>query len=180
MHGLARFFFQMNAVNADSGAFRRPAQTPRTPSAQRARRLASLGTPWASRDKSSVCGRSGLIGAMLQLRARPALIAYATAWRFSTGSFPGSPRQTGHTCVLGVPPNAVLQPHQTFASVSSSAWISSPITIRTRWSPSSSLQRPSTSTSLPARHARPAPWATRAARTCTRPAAPPRRRRPGR
>src|SRR5690606_23500937 len=65
---------------------------------------------------------------MLQFSARPALIAYATASRFSTGSVPGSPMHTGHTCVLGSAPNLVLQPHHTFASVSSSAWISSPMT----------------------------------------------------
>src|SRR5690349_609373 len=48
--------------------------------------------------------------------------------RLATGSAPGSPRQTGHTCVLGSAPNSVGQPQNIFVAVSSSTWTSSPMT----------------------------------------------------
>ena len=41
-------------------------------------------------------------------------MAKSTAERFSTGSAPGKPRHTGHTCVFGGAPNAVLQPQKIF------------------------------------------------------------------
>ena len=46
-------------------------------------------------------------------------MASSTAARFSTGSEPGMPRQTGQTCVFGAAPNAVLQPQKIFDVVSS-------------------------------------------------------------
>jgi len=36
----------------------------------------------------------------------------------STGSAPGMPRHTGHTCEFGGAPNAVLQPQKIFVRVS--------------------------------------------------------------
>ena len=54
--------------------------------------------------------------------------ACSTARWFSTGSAPGSPRQTGQTWLFGGEPNAVLQPQKILVSVRSWAWISSPMT----------------------------------------------------
>jgi hypothetical protein len=65
---------------------------------------------------------------IVQPRASAARMAKSTAARFSTGNAPGSPRHTGHTCVLGSPPKAALQPQKIFDAVSSCAWISSPMT----------------------------------------------------
>src|SRR5205823_14122260 len=66
--------------------------------------------------------------AMVQPNALPALIAISTAPRFSAGSAPGSPRQTGQTCVLGGAPNCVEQPQKIFDRVRSWAWTSRPMT----------------------------------------------------
>src|SRR5690606_11182990 len=66
---------------------------------------------------------------MRQLRASPAFTASSTARALRVGSVPGSPRQTGHTWVLGSAPNAVEQPQNTFDAVLSSAWISRPMTV---------------------------------------------------
>ena len=52
----------------------------------------------------------------------------STADRFTTGSDPGRPRQTGQTRVLGSAPNAAGQPQNIFVAVPSSTWVSSPIT----------------------------------------------------
>ena len=41
-----------------------------------------------------------------QCSASAALMASSTAWRLSTGSAPGSPRQTGQTLVFGGAPNS--------------------------------------------------------------------------
>src|SRR5262245_54222128 len=65
---------------------------------------------------------------MVHPSASAARIASSTAARFSTGSAPGSPRHTGHTCVLGGAPNVVLQPQKIFDAVRSWAWISRPMT----------------------------------------------------
>src|SRR3977135_3134043 len=64
----------------------------------------------------------------VQPSASAARIRGSTAVRFRTGSAPGSPRQTAHTCVLGSAPNAVLQPQKIFDAVRSCAWISRPMT----------------------------------------------------
>src|SRR5579872_1519451 len=65
---------------------------------------------------------------MRQLSASPALMASSTARRLSTGSAPGSPRQTGQTFVFGDAPKLVGQPQKIFVAVASWTWTSSPIT----------------------------------------------------
>src|SRR3989442_13895730 len=69
-----------------------------------------------------------LFPAISQPNALPALIAISTAPRFSAGSAPGSPRQTGQTCVLGGAPNAVGQVQKILLRVRSWACTSSPMT----------------------------------------------------
>jgi hypothetical protein len=49
---------------------------------------------------------------MRQSVARPVLMAYSTTLRLSTGSAPGSPRQTGQVWLLGALPKAVEQPQK--------------------------------------------------------------------
>src|SRR5712671_2309922 len=66
--------------------------------------------------------------AILQPNALPARMAIVTAPPLSAGSAPGSPRHTGHTCVLGGAPNAVEQPQKILLLVRSCAWTSRPIT----------------------------------------------------
>ena len=51
-----------------------------------------------------------------------------TASAFVTGSVPGWPRQTGHTCVFGSSPKESAQPQNIFVRVRSWTWISTPIT----------------------------------------------------
>src|ERR1051326_632675 len=65
---------------------------------------------------------------MSQFSASPALIASSTACRFNTGSAPGSPRQTGHTFVLGGAPKLVGQPQKILVAVASWTWTSRPMT----------------------------------------------------
>ena len=55
-------------------------------------------------------------------------MADSTAVALTTGSEPGSPRQTGHTCVFGSAPNPVAQPQNILDAVLSSMWTSRPIT----------------------------------------------------
>src|SRR5712671_1792375 len=69
-----------------------------------------------------------LRSAILQPNALPARMAIVTTPRLSAGSAPGSPRHTGHTCVLGGAPNAVEQPQKILLFVRSCAWTSSPMT----------------------------------------------------
>ena len=64
----------------------------------------------------------------VQCVARAALSASVTAWRFRTGSAPGSPRQTGQTLVLGSSPNRLRQPQNSFVAVRSWQWTSRPMT----------------------------------------------------
>src|SRR6266478_1837287 len=54
--------------------------------------------------------------------------ANSTAFRFSTGKAPGSPRHTGHTFVLGGSPKRVEHEQKIFDAVSSCTWTSSPMT----------------------------------------------------
>src|SRR5271165_31444 len=54
--------------------------------------------------------------------------ANSTACLLSTGSAPGSPRQTGQMFVFGGAPNFAEQPQNAFVLVSSCTWTSSPIT----------------------------------------------------
>src|SRR5277367_3070605 len=54
--------------------------------------------------------------------------ANSTAFRFKTGSAPGSPRHTGHTFVFGGSPKRVEQEQKIFDAVSSCTWTSSPMT----------------------------------------------------
>src|ERR1044071_6404507 len=60
------------------------------------------------------------------------------AWALTTGSEPGSPRQTGHVRVLGSSPKLSSQPQNIFVRVSSWTWISRPMTGSSsgiRWAP---------------------------------------------
>jgi hypothetical protein len=50
------------------------------------------------------------------------------ACALTTGSAPGSPRQTGQVCVLGSAPKVVSQPQNIFDAVPSSTCVSSPMT----------------------------------------------------
>ena len=52
---------------------------------------------------------------------------YSIAIRFTTGSEPGRPRQTGQTWLFGSAPNVVRQPQNILVLVPSSTWVSSPI-----------------------------------------------------
>ena len=64
----------------------------------------------------------------MQFRARPIRIVYSIATRFTTGSEPGRPRQTGHTWLFGSAPNVVVQPQNILVLVPSSTCVSRPIT----------------------------------------------------
>ena len=66
---------------------------------------------------------------MSQCRAAPMRMASSTACSFSTGSEPGSPRQTGQTFVFGSSPNAFGQPQNSLVAVCSSQWTSRPMTV---------------------------------------------------
>ena len=65
---------------------------------------------------------------MRQFSASAAFTAIATASRFSTGSAPGRPRQTGQVLVFGGAPNLVEQPQKILERVRSWTCTSSPIT----------------------------------------------------
>src|SRR6266545_4635623 len=65
---------------------------------------------------------------MSQPSASAALMAQSTAARLRTGSAPGMPRQTGHTCEFGGAPNDVPHPQKILVRVCSCAWISRPMT----------------------------------------------------
>src|SRR5258708_30308274 len=54
--------------------------------------------------------------------------ANSTAFRFSTGKAPGSPRHTGHTLVFGGSPKRVEHEQKIFDAVSNCTWTSSPMT----------------------------------------------------
>ena len=59
---------------------------------------------------------------MSQFVASPTAIAYSTTCLFNTGKDPGIPVHTGHVCVFGAPPNAVLHPQKIFVFVANSTW----------------------------------------------------------
>src|SRR6266404_3400010 len=61
-------------------------------------------------------------------KAIAARAANSTAFRFSTGKAPGSPRHTGHTLVFGRSPKRVEHEQKIFDAVSSCTWTSSPMT----------------------------------------------------
>src|SRR5580765_2688625 len=65
---------------------------------------------------------------MRQFSAMAARVANSTALRFNTGKAPGSPRQTGHTFVLGASPKRVEQEQNILVEVRSGTCTSSPIT----------------------------------------------------
>src|ERR1700682_4227853 len=65
---------------------------------------------------------------MRQSNAIAAKAANSTAFRFSTGKAPGSPRHTGHTLVFGGSPKRVEHEQKIFDAVSSCTWTSSPMT----------------------------------------------------
>ena len=74
---------------------------------------------------------------MAQFSASPIRMVYSIAARLVTGSEPGSPRQTGQTCVFGSPPNRAGQPQNIFVTVPSSTCVSRPMTGSYRVSASS-------------------------------------------
>ncbi len=55
-------------------------------------------------------------------------MADSTAAALTTGSAPGMPRHTGHTCVLGSAPNSVGHPQNILVAVPSSTCTSMPRT----------------------------------------------------
>ena len=59
---------------------------------------------------------------ILQLVARPVLIANSNTFLFKTGRTPGMPMHMGHVCVFGSEPNLVEHPQKIFVSVSICAW----------------------------------------------------------
>src|SRR5260370_1192725 len=61
-------------------------------------------------------------------KAIAARAANSTAFRFSTGKAPGSPRHTGHTFVFGGSPKRVEHEQKIFDAVRSCTWTSSPMT----------------------------------------------------
>src|SRR6267378_5588278 len=65
---------------------------------------------------------------MRHCKAIAARAANSTAFRFSTGKAPGSPKHTGHTFVLGGSPKRVEHEQKIFDTVSSCTWTSSPMT----------------------------------------------------
>src|SRR5208282_2801993 len=65
---------------------------------------------------------------MRHSKAIAASAANSTAFRFSTGRAPGSPRQTGHTFVFGGSPKRVEHEQKIFDAVNSCTWTSSPMT----------------------------------------------------
>src|ERR1035437_1890573 len=65
---------------------------------------------------------------MRHSKAIAARTANSTAFRFSTGKAPGSPRHTGHTFVFGGSPKRVEHEQKIFDAVSSCTWTSSPMT----------------------------------------------------
>src|SRR5579863_5105587 len=64
----------------------------------------------------------------VQLRAKAASVAYSTAFALSTGSAPGSPRQTGQMFVLGAEPKWLAHPQKALVAVRSWTCTSSPMT----------------------------------------------------
>src|SRR2546425_5364855 len=70
-----------------------------------------------------------LLGWTVQPSASAPRTARPIAAPFATGSAPGSPRQTGHTCVLGGAPNAVEQPQNILERVRSCTCVSSPMIV---------------------------------------------------
>ncbi len=79
--------------------------------------------------------------AIRQLSASPMRMVASIAALFATGRLPGSPRQTGQTCVLGSAPNPVGQPQNILVRVPSSTWVSKPMTGSNRAITSSKLTR---------------------------------------
>src|ERR1700687_2920044 len=65
---------------------------------------------------------------MRHSKAIAAKAVNSTAFRFSTGKAPGSPRHTGHTLVFGGSPKRVEHEQKIFDAVSSCTWTSSPMT----------------------------------------------------
>src|SRR3981189_1934735 len=61
-------------------------------------------------------------------KAIAAKVANSTAFRFSTGKAPGSPRHAGPPFVFGGSPKRVEHEQKIFDAVSSCTWTSSPMT----------------------------------------------------
>ena len=67
-------------------------------------------------------------GGIVAPNASPARTMCSTAFALSTGSAPGSAKQTGQTLVFGSPPKAFGQPQNILIRSCSSTWHSIPIT----------------------------------------------------
>jgi len=85
---------------------------------------------------------------MVQFRARAAFTAISTASRFSTGSAPGKPRQTGQTLVLGGAPKLVGQAQNSLLRVASWTCTSSPMTA-SYWAKTSGGAGPAAANAIP-------------------------------
>ena len=98
---LARVLFQWTRVMPTRARRRRPSRTRRRRRSPAAARTAKSDSPWAGPDRSSSCARrSTSRGSCSRARAPRGSRSRRRA-RFSTGSAPGRPRQTGQTCVFG-------------------------------------------------------------------------------
>ena len=90
--------------------------------------LADLVALRAGRDRSSSCGgRSSAARPRTRARRRSSARSGPPA-RWSIGSVPGWPRQTGQVWTFGSSPKESSQPQNIFVFVESWTWISSPIT----------------------------------------------------
>ena len=125
MHQFAGVLFHVDFMNADGFRARRRHDIDMAVAADRQIQLADL-------------VRFGQIGveivfAVKFIVARNLAVRRQTrrngTFLFATGSVPGMPVQTGQVCVLGAPPNLVVQPQKIFVLVASSTCTSRPITI---------------------------------------------------
>ena len=101
---LAGVLFEVDAGDADAPRLASPTRIRRRRRSRAAGRTARSGSPSAGPDRSSSCARRPSARGPCSPARAPARTASSTARRFSTGSAPGSPRQTGQTCVFGGAP----------------------------------------------------------------------------
>jgi hypothetical protein len=127
---LARVFFQVQAGDADFFLAFRASYVHRFRCIQFRQRLVILRDLVALRQVriEIVLPRKNGSFVDAALQAIAARTANSTAFRFSTGKAPGSPRHTGHTFVFGGSPKRVEHEQKIFEAVSSCTWTSSPMT----------------------------------------------------
>jgi hypothetical protein len=70
---------------------------------------------------------AGLVGFDEAIARYDPVFGLETHVELGTGRDPGRPRHTGHTWVLGAPPNVAGQPQKSLVLVPSSTWVSRPI-----------------------------------------------------